>query len=285
MDKKLIIDAIADSKEFHSLPKGIRPIHRSYGLWICKFGRAQSCPPRRPDELPFRRFGYYDLSHMYDGKGWYCPADGTLREVEKGDGILVSPGAAHKYGGDREDYVEDAVSFHGPVADMLLSAGVVKDGILKIGGARRLLPIIELAQDGSDDSQIKANLALQSLLVSLYLENKEASPIDSSIEQLMEKIKGEPRKSWDVASMAEFSNLSVSQFKRLFRMRSGVTPKTYVDGFKMRLAVEMLSDSSKAVSDVAAALGYCDQFHFSRRFRQMTGHSPSDYRRRFCRLR
>lgn len=285
MDKKTMPDAIADNQESLLIPKGIRQIHRNYGLWICKFGRGQSSPPLPPDEQPFRRFEFYDLSHMYAGKGWYCAEDGTLRQVAPGDGILLSPCTVHKYGGDKRDYTEDAISFYGPVADQLLRTGVIRNGVLKIGQARRLLPIIELAQDSSDDSQIQANLALQNLLVDLYFENKKPAnaSVDNSIDQLIGKIKASPAKWWDINAMSEFCNISPSQFKRLFHVKTGMSPKSYVDNFKMRLSIEMLSDHSKTVSDIAGSLGYLDQFHFSRRFKQLTGHSPSEYKQKFCR--
>ncbi|MGI9369973.1 MAG: helix-turn-helix domain-containing protein [Ruegeria sp.] len=44
-------------------------------------------------------------------------------------------------------------------------------------------------------------------------------------------------------------------------------------------ARKQLRDTSRPVSEIAAALGYADPSNFSRAFRQATGHSPSDFRR------
>ncbi len=286
MDNKTKQNAKTGASPGHLLPKGIRGIHQRYGLWICKFCRGWQAAPRRPKELEFRPFAYYDLSHMYDGNGWYCAAsDGVVRPVEKGDAILVSPGALHKYSGDGAPYVEDAISFHGPVADLLFESGILKDGILRIGPARRLLPVIELAGDTSDDGQIKANLALQNLLVELYFENKatEASPLSEAFDSLLVEIRKEPVRWWDIDSMAEYCNTSPTQFKRRFKQMTGVTAKNYIDQFKTQLAVEMLSDPARTINDIAVAVGYPDPYHFSRRFKQLTGHAPTDYRRLFCR--
>jgi len=277
-------NVILDTQEKHLIPKGIRPIHQKYGLWICKFCRGQTAKPVQAGELCFRHFEFYDISHMFDGRGWYCASNGSIRKVEKGDGILVTPGSRHKYGGDREPYIEDSISFYGPVADQLFNAGIISNGILKIGKARRLLPIIELAQDSSDAAQVKANLALQTLLVELHFENKKSNnfSFDSALEQLLEEIKKSPQKWWDINSMAEFCNISPSQFKRLFRKKTNMSPKGYLDNFKMQMAAEMLSDRSAPIKNIAAALGYLDQYHFSRRFKQLTGHTPTDYRQFFC---
>ena len=286
MDKKVNINANTDTSKVHQLPKGMRQIHQRYGLWICKFSRNQSAPPSRPDDLPFRHFEFYDLSHMFDGKGWYCAAgDGVIRDVGKGDGILVSPGFKHKYGGDAAPYVEDAISFLGPLADFLRDSGVMRDGVMRIGNARRLLPIIELAGDNSNDAQIKANFELQKLLVELYFENKSQGnpPSDRVIEALVAEIRKHPQRNWAIDEMAEFCNMSPSQFKRLFKGMTGMTAKGYIDQFKTQLAVEMLASRAKSINEIAAEVGYADPYHFSRRFKQLTGYAPATYRRLFCR--
>jgi len=273
----------AFSKE-HSLPRGIQAIHRNYGLWICKFCRENAGRPVDPDNMPLRHFEFYDLSHMFDGRGWYCSSDGRIQEVEKGDGILVAPGFKHKYGGYEELYIEDAISFYGPVADHLFNSGIIKNGILKIGKVRRLLPIIELALDNSEDSQIRANMELQKLLVDLYFENKNSgSPENPAFEQLLEEIKELPGKYWSLEEMTDFCSLSASQLTRIFKAKTGMTSKNYIDNLKMQLASEMLAVKHRTVKEIAAELGYPDPYHFSRRFKELKGFSPQIYKERFLR--
>jgi len=285
MHKKIAKDTnIMQHANEHSLPKGIQAIHCKYGLWICKFSRASHGLPTNPAKMSMRHFDFYDLSHMFDGHGWYYSPDGKIQEVEKGDGILVTPGFKHKYGGYKEFYIEDAISFYGPVADSLVNSGIIKNGILKIGQARRLLPIIELAMDHSEDSQLKANIELQKLLLDLYFENKNTVASENPVFiRLLEEIKKTPERYWSLEIMADFCNLSVSQLKRVFNRRVGMTPKNYVDCLKMQLASEMLTEKHKTVKDIAAALGYSDPYHFSRRFKELKGCSPLKYISRFIR--
>lgn len=283
MDKTVIHDANMDSRPVHSLPKGIKEIHRKYGLWICKFCREKA-NRSNPDEAPLRHFEFYDLSHMYDGRGWFISADGKIQEVEKGDGILVTPGFKHKYGGYRESYVEDAISFYGPVADFLFNSGIIRNGLLKIGKPRRLLPIIEMALDYSEDSQIRANLELQKLLVDLYFENKETEVSGNPVfEQLFAEIKKFPGRYWTIKAMTDFCTLSASQLTRLFKQKTGMTPKNYIDHLRVQLATEMLASKSRAVREIAEELGYPDPYHFSRRFKALTSFSPQNYRQKFLR--
>ena len=62
-----------------------------------------------------------------------------------------------------------------------------------------------------------------------------------------------------------------------------MTPKFYIDNVKMLMAVEMLSSNNMTVKQIAAQLGFSDQYHFSRRFRQIKGVSPKIYREKFAR--
>jgi AraC-like DNA-binding protein len=44
-------------------------------------------------------------------------------------------------------------------------------------------------------------------------------------------------------------------------------------------ACAMLQQPGPTMRDIAASLGFSDEFHFSRRFKQITGMSPREFRR------
>ena len=46
-------------------------------------------------------------------------------------------------------------------------------------------------------------------------------------------------------------------------------------------ACELLQEPHLGLKEVAERCGFCDEFHFSRRFKQRLGLSPSDFRRRW----
>lgn len=282
MDKFAIYDA--SICHVHKLPKGFREVHRKYGLWICKFIRGNKAVPIKPEESALRYFEFYDLSHMYDGAGWYCSDDKKMEKIEKGSGILITPGFKHQYGGLNKPYIEDSVSFCGPLSDHLFNTGIIRNGILKIGEGRRLLPIIELALDNSDDSQIKANIELQKLLIELYFENKKAKlPEYPAFSQLLNEIKKTPGKPWDIDMLTDFCNISFSQLNRIFKKRTGMTSKEYIDNIRMQLATEMLAVGTRTIKEIAVELGYSDPYHFSRRFKEIKGYAPLQYKELFLR--
>lgn len=138
--------------------------------------------------------------------------------------MVIAPGDRNRYGGsDTLPYVEDAVRFCGPAADMMRNAGVISSGIYNLGGVRRLLPLIELAQDPSADAQINANIALQKLLVDLYNEHRRRNTL-TPMEELVAEIKSRPDHWWTVEELAEFCNLSTDQLRRNFLRHTGMRP-------------------------------------------------------------
>lgn len=146
---------------------------------------------------------------------------------------------------------------------------------------RELLPIIELASLPDRNSQIKANIALQDLIVKIYFDNHTGiiNQEDDRIKDLLKKFTDAPEKWWTVNEMAEMANLSLNQFIRKFSAYTGLTPKQYIDIFKIRIAAELLHNPKHTLASVARELGYRDPFHLSRRFKEVTGVSPADYRR------
>lgn len=282
MDKNRIMD---DKKKIyvHQTGKGVmQPIHEAYGLGIIGGGAENRTQPDSFETCPKRYFEHYSISHLIEGEGKLLLCEsGEMIDVEPGDAIIITPGTINRYGGiNGKSYVEDTVTFIGPVADMLKNAGVIRDGVFHLGKVRRLLQIQEYQRDPAHDSQIKANIELQNLLVDLYLKerSRERSSGNPRFEALLDEIKSDISHWWTVEEMTSFCHLSDDQLRRLFLKHTGCLPKLYVDRYKMHHAAELLITTEKTLSAIAASLGFLDQYHFSRRFKSVMGVSPREYR-------
>lgn len=68
-------------------------------------------------------------------------------------------------------------------------------------------------------------------------------------------------------------------FIPFFKKHYGLSPLKYVSGLRLQRAKELLRSTALPVAEVAKRTGFCDLYYFSRRFKEQTGYSPSDFRK------
>ncbi|WP_377297689.1 helix-turn-helix domain-containing protein [Rhizobium sp. SGZ-381] len=80
--------------------------------------------------------------------------------------------------------------------------------------------------------------------------------------------------------LAALCRLSISHFSKSFRQSFGVPPHGYVQARRVDRAKTLLVESTEPLAQIALDCGLADQAHLSRLFRQVTGETPSSFRRR-----
>ena len=84
----------------------------------------------------------------------------------------------------------------------------------------------------------------------------------------------------DVETLAKRLFVSKSFLSDRFRQEMGVPLGKYIDDQLMLTAQWQLLRTEKSIGQISNALGFCDQFYFSRRFRQLCGVTPLQYRKK-----
>lgn len=82
-----------------------------------------------------------------------------------------------------------------------------------------------------------------------------------------------------VEEVAQSRFVSKSYLERQFRKELGVSVGQYIDGQLMLTAKWWLEQTDRSIGDVSRALGYQDPYYFSRRFKQLCGMTPMQYRK------
>jgi AraC-like DNA-binding protein len=82
-----------------------------------------------------------------------------------------------------------------------------------------------------------------------------------------------------VAEMAATVGLSESWFANVFKQTTGKTPLQWQLGRRIELAQKLLVESDLTVAGIAAQLGFTDQAHLTKAFRQIAGETPAAWRR------
>ncbi|WP_322047551.1 AraC family transcriptional regulator [Paraburkholderia sp. J67] len=78
--------------------------------------------------------------------------------------------------------------------------------------------------------------------------------------------------------LAGLCGLGRFQFLKQFKLTIGMTPHAWLLRLRLERACELLLQGSQAIASVAQAVGFYDQSHFNRAFRQAYGVAPSRFR-------
>jgi len=84
---------------------------------------------------------------------------------------------------------------------------------------------------------------------------------------------------WTLAELAAEVGTSRSALVARFTRYLSGPPMAYLTAWRLRLAAEALTSSSKGIADIAAAVGYESEAAFNRAFKRAFGVPPARYRR------
>jgi AraC-like DNA-binding protein len=237
---------------------------------------------------PMRILGRYAVVYVLHGRGIYRQAGGASVAVRPGDLITVVPDVPHAYHpnpGQRWD--EFYIVFDGPAFHPWRDAGLIGAGEKAV---RHLEPIeywlrrLVAAAGDSIGGDLAAGLAgvcrMQQLLADIVTAND--LPEDRAwLARARAMIDDEVAHAGaDLAAVAGRLDMGYDAFRKRFRKLAGQSPGRYCAGRVMDRACDLLADPNATLREVAEGCGFCDEFHFSRRFKQMVGMPPTEFRRR-----
>ena len=78
-------------------------------------------------------------------------------------------------------------------------------------------------------------------------------------------------------ALAQVANLSPSHFARAFKDSQGVAPHRYILECRVKRTQELLA-TELSLSEIAVEVGFADQSHLTRWFREFVGVTPGSYR-------
>ncbi|MBO5472438.1 MAG: AraC family transcriptional regulator [Lachnospiraceae bacterium] len=81
-----------------------------------------------------------------------------------------------------------------------------------------------------------------------------------------------------VEEIASFCGLNRSYFGKIFHESTGKSPQEFLISYRMTKATELLKLTGLSIADIGNAVGYPNQLHFSRAFKNVYGISPRTWR-------
>lgn len=82
-----------------------------------------------------------------------------------------------------------------------------------------------------------------------------------------------------VEDIASTCGLNRSYFGKIFKNAVGKSPQEFLLNYRMIKACELLKLTQLSIRDISSAVGYDNQLHFSRAFKNIYGISPRDWRK------
>jgi AraC-like DNA-binding protein len=229
------------------------------------------------------------LIHCVEGEGW-ARIDGNVVRVRPGEALVVPPNVPHVYGADpASPWTIYWVHMAGTKAATLIRLlEIDQTSPTLFPGQDPALPalfekILYILSEGySADSLMEASTALHQMATHLvtirHRQPGGADDHDARIKATIDTMSRSLGTTLTIDELARRANLSASHFAFVFRRRTGFPVLDYFVRLKMQKACFLLDTTNLPVKAIAGELGFDDPLYFSRRFRQVHGCSPVQYR-------
>lgn len=225
---------------------------------------------------------YYIIHFITSGKGTFFDEKREYKP-EAGDGFLIVPSAVTRYCADEaEPWSYSWVAFEGEgIVKYLSAAGINAEHPVfgKLGGEAEQC-FRDMRRHFDSDENECAILACMYRFLALIIERSDFGSIQKSYaERAAEFMKYNFHKGVGVNDAACFVGIDRAYLSKLFSENFGVSPSGYLLKLRMEEAARLLRNHKLRISDIAAGIGYSDQFVFSKAFLRYFGAPPSEYRR------
>ena len=163
--------------------------------------------------------------------------------------------------------------------------GVLLTNLLRRGTVDEeiMTPLTDCQQriaEASDVDQIAYELQqILPLLISLR-QKTLAMDVTEIVQKCLQYIRKHYRGHISLADAADSIGVSHSHLSRVFKDEMGMGFSDYVNEYRMDRARELLSISNMSISEIAMSVGYSNQQYFTKVFKQHTGSTPGQFRKK-----
>jgi AraC-like DNA-binding protein len=173
-----------------------------------------------------------------------------------------------------------AAEIGGTPREPALRATMLEDPAL----AAQLLRLHDAMRDGDGAASLGVQSEWLTLLDLLFMQSRAIVP--QTVKGALSPAQWQQVRDYCFARLGEkitlddlaaVCGLGRFHFLRQFKQTVGMTPHAWLVRLRLEAACSLLSRSSQTIADVAQHVGFYDQSHFNRAFRQAFGVAPSGY--------
>lgn len=233
----------------------------------------------------------YQLLYVIEGEGIFHSRTVPEAHLREGDFFLLFPGEWHSYQPTGPNgWKKYWIGFKGENMDDRVRANFLSPTkpIYHVGYSADIISLYKRAYDAALEEaaysqQMMAGIVnhligmMYSLERNIELKSRNQAHVDV-INKARLRIRESLESSLTIQQVAEELGVSYSNFRKLFKEHTGLSPAIYQQDLKLQHAKELLSTTNMSVKEIAYRLNFDSPDYFSAKFKAKTGRKPSDLR-------
>ena len=232
----------------------------------------------------------YQLLYITEGEGVFNSAHAKDVPLKAGDLFLLFPGEWHSYHPtSKHGWKSYWIGFKGKNVDDRVKAGFlsVEKPIYHVGFSADIIRLYEEAYKRAQEEapylqQILAGIVNHLVGLMYALERSMELSKDHTRVDMINLARLRIRESLEadltIQQIAEDLGVSYSNFRKLFKEFTGISPALYQQDLRLQRAKELLATTSLSIKEIAYRLRFESPDYFSSKFKIKTGKKPSEFR-------
>ena len=232
----------------------------------------------------------YQLLYITEGEGVFNSAHAKDIPLKAGDLFLLFPGEWHTYyPTGKHGWKSYWIGFKGKNVDDRVKAGFlsVDKPIYHVGFSADIIRLYEEAYKRAQEEapylqQILAGIVNHLVGLMYALERSMELSKDHTRVDMINLARLRIRESLEVdltiQQVAEELGVSYSNFRKLFKEFTGISPALYQQDLRLQRAKELLATTTLSIKEIAYRLRFESPDYFSSKFKIKTGKKPSEFR-------
>ena len=153
----------------------------------------------------------------------------------------------------------------------------------------KILKILNIMRDGEEFYLEEAKGVLASLLVEIARINRDSGEerysegrgkVMDMISRFQDYISDHYMEDLRIDELAEYCHISETHLRRIFTTYMKMSPLEYINTIRIQAACDYLKKTDQPIADIAHKCGFTTNSTFNRNFRQVTGMTPLEWRKR-----
>lgn len=241
---------------------------------------------------PRRTLGCYGIVYIMNGSGTYADAATAPTRVSQGDLVMFFPGRPHQCGTRPDEFWDELwFEFEGPAFDLMRETRLLnprrpihhtQDSDHWFRRFFQIIPPLHLRQRTPPQVTVSRFISvLTEILADSYAPDEAPQPREDWVNAACELLATHDADSGlEPAAVARRLGFSYETFRKKFRAAIGFSPGRFHLDSRIDRAAALLHQGRHTIKEIAAQLGFCDEFYFSRCFKRRFGQSPRNFRHR-----